>query len=55
MCACLHLELIWYFEFGVGQKYLIIVDSIISLFLTATTSSKCERPETPKRENWPVA
>ena len=51
MCACLHLEFIWYFGFGVGQKYLIIVDSIISLYLTATSSSKGKRPETPKRGN----
>ena len=50
-----HLEFVWFFGFGVGQKYLIIVDSIISLYLTVTTSSKGERPETPKRGKWPVA
>ena len=55
MCAYLHSEFIWYFGFGVGQKYLIIVDSIILLYLTTTTSSKGERPETPKRGNWLVA
>ena len=52
MYACLHLQFIWYFGFGVGQKYLIIVNPIISLYLTATTSSKGERSETPKRGNW---
>ena len=54
MSACLHSEFTWYFGIGVGQKYLIIVDSLILLYLTATTSSKGERPGTPKRGNWPV-
>ena len=48
-CMCLFPFKIW------SRSTYIIIDCIILLYFTATTTSKHKRPETPIRGNWFVA